>query len=168
MDELLTFTTAGGIALSVDLTLSGAANSDGSYTVTGLAANSSSNYYGATTITGLAPVNTDGSDDKIFLNSALNNGGLVDLGGITFTTGGSPGGASLAGSSPGTNSGDINLFYTGSTTLLGNESFTADSYAIDTAPAATYLTLDSAIDPPCFLQGTLIRTPEGDREVENS
>lgn len=155
LQEVLTFAIPSGTAgqpateLTLDLTLSGTLNSDGSYTVT-----AATGSYGALQIIGLAPLGTDGSDNKLFLNGAP----YVTFGGITVVTNGTPGGASQLGQTN-ANAADINLFYTGTTIAPNNE------YAVDT-PQVTSLPAPTASDPSCFFRGTLIRTPGGATPVE--
>jgi hypothetical protein len=148
--EILSFTIPANaqtgqpaIAVNITLTISNKQNADGSYTVT-----AATGTYGTLKITGLAPVNTDGSDNKLFLNGS----NLVDFGGITFVTNGTPGGAGTASSA------DVNFFYTG-TSLSPN-----NSYAIDTATPTVVPT--SGISVYCFCEGTRIRTPDGETPVE--
>ncbi len=124
------------VSFTLDLTIGDTANANGSYTVTAAAGT-----YTFTDASGtvqslgvsLESGSIDGADDELFLNGAP----LVDLGGITFATSGLPNGATYAGSSSAYPQ-DINLFYTGSTTSLGGESFATNVYGIDTAPV-TYL-----------------------------
>ena len=131
--------------LHVVLTLSDVANSDGSYTVTGATGS-----YGSLAITGLAPLNTDGSDNKLFPNG----GPLVDFGGITFTTNGTIDGAA------GYAVGDINLYYTGDQRAPDN------SYAIDTQTITVLPTPATTYDPNCYYQGVRILTDKGEVAVE--
>jgi len=143
------------ITISLDLTIGNTPNGDGSYTVTAASGTyvSTDASENATTLSmSLAPGSIDGADNELFLNG----GAKFDLGGITFTTTnltttpptpGDPNAATFAGSlDAATYTGllqtypqDVNLFYTGGTTILGNESFTTNLYGIDT-PTVTYLT----------------------------
>ncbi len=127
-----------GVAISLDLTIGNTPNTDGSYTVTAASGTYKSTDASGTVQTlnmSLASGSIDGADDELFLNG----GPKFDLGGITFTTNGDPEAASYAGSSPTADPQDVNLFYTGATTSLGDEAFTTDLYGIDTQ-SVTYLT----------------------------
>ena len=133
------------IAVDITLTISNTANSDGSYTVT-----NASGTYGSLTVTGVAPVGTDGSDNKLFLNGKT----FVDFGGITFVTNGKPSGAGSASSA------DVNFFYTSTSRQPNNV------YAVDTATATAAMTASVTVNPICFMAGVLIRTPTGEVAVE--
>ena len=120
------------VTISLDLAVGNTPNADGSYTVS--AASGTYTAAGQPPLDiSLSPGGVDGADNELFLNG----GPLFDLGGLTFTTNGDPNAATYVGSSTAYPQ-DINLFYTGSTTSLGNETFGVDLYGIDTAPV-TYL-----------------------------
>jgi len=156
-DDILSFTIAAtadapAIAVGADVTLSDTPT-DGSYTVLAI-----SGSYGDLTITGLAPLDTDGSDNQIFLTG--NGGALVDFGGITFSTNGTPDAATDLGTDASANPADVNLFYT------FDETTPNDVYAVDTAvisPLPTGVTET----PACYCRGTLILTDRGEIPVEN-
>ena len=122
------------IAVDITLTISNTANSDGSYTVT-----NASGTYGSLTVTGVAPVGTDGSDNKLFLNGKT----FVDFGGITFVTNGTPGGAGSASSA------DVNFYYTSTSRQPNNV------YAVDTATVSEATAGSLTVTPICFMTGTL-------------
>jgi hypothetical protein len=163
------------VVLSLTFTLSATQNADGSYTVTSAAGTYTTvanNQSTTINVTGLEAGSIDGADNKIFIGNGV---AAVDLGGVTVTTDGQPNGATYVGGNS-SYPADINLFYTGSTNLLGTTLLTTGRFGVDTSPV-TYLRLTSetlladngvtmSIDPACFLEGTTIRTPEGDRRVE--
>ena len=123
------------VAISLDLTIGNTPNANGSYTVT-----AASGTYTTTDASGaaqslamsLAPGSIDGADNELFLNG----GPLFDLGGITFATNGDPDGATYTGENTTGYPQDVNLFYTGSTTTYGGETFVSDLYGIDTKPVS--------------------------------
>ena len=164
------------VVLELKFTFTQQINTDNSYTVvtaSGTYVTTGANGIVTTiNITGLAPLNVDGSDNKLFIGNGV---AVVDLGGVTVTTDGQPAGATYMGSSN-LYPGYINIFYTGSTTSLGTSALQPGAFGIDTSPV-TYLRLTeeifiddfgaaTPIDPACFVEGAMIRTPGGDRAVE--
>ncbi len=146
-------TTGQPVSVNIVVTLNDTPNSDGSYTVT-----DATGTYGNLQITGVAPVNSDGSDNELFLNG----GPIVDLGGITFTTNGAPDGATDDGAWSANQTADpseVNLFYTGTDGRFSDQ----DAYAIDTSTTSFV----SDISVCCFCAGTRIRTPDGEAPVES-
>lgn len=165
----------GTSALNLTFTINDAQNSNGSYTVTSASGTymwTASGISSTVNITGVTPAGIDGSDNELFVGNGI---AVVDLGGVTLTTSGQPAAATYLGGSSAYN-GDVNLFYTGSTSLLGVTALATNSFGVDTSPA-TYLTLSkevftassgsqTVIDPACFCRGTMIRTPDGETPVE--
>jgi Hint domain len=134
-DEVLNF----GNGLIVDVTLNGTQNADGSYTA--IAASGSDGR--GNSITGVA-INVDGSDNKIWLNGPAGPNPVVDFGGLTVVTDGTP--SAAAGSAP----ADINIYYD------------SGHYYEDTTPP---MQIGTPIIT-CYCRGTLILTERGEVEVE--
>ena len=132
-DEVLNF----GNGLIVDVTLNGTQNADGSYTAIAASGTDGS----GDTITGVV-LNVDGSDNEVWLNGPNS---VVDFGGLTVITDGTPNGAK------GDAAADINIYYSNG------------QYYVDTIPPTQ---INTPTITPCFCRGTLILTERGEVEVE--
>ena len=135
-DEVLNF----GNGLVVDVTLNGTQNPDGSYTVVAASGADGS----GDTITGVALV-VDGSDNEVWLNGPSGPNPVVDFGGLTVVTDGTPNGAA------GRASADINIF-------------SVNGQYFEDTPTRTQLSNPTIT---CYCRGTHILTERGEVAVED-